>query len=102
MPIYEYACGKCKSHFEHFARSLSDQPKKCPECGSKRVTKQFSSFATTKTFQLASGHSKSSKAPAKAAASPAASPATCPAAKSSKAAACPAAGSCEKSSCGAK
>ena len=63
MPIYEYTCGKCKHDFEHFARNLSDQPKKCPKCGSKRVKKQFSSFATTKTFQLASGPSKSSKAP---------------------------------------
>ena len=63
MPIYEYNCAKCNNSFEHFARNSTDHPSKCPECGSRRVKKQFSAFATTKTFQMASGYSKSSKAP---------------------------------------
>jgi putative FmdB family regulatory protein len=64
MPIYEYNCGKCGAGFEHLARSRSDTPKKCPQCGSGRVSKQLSSFATTKTFQTASGCGGCAKAPA--------------------------------------
>ena len=64
MPIYEYNCAKCNNSFEHFARTSSDHPNKCPECGSRRVKKQLSAFATKKTFQMASGYGKSAKAPA--------------------------------------
>jgi putative FmdB family regulatory protein len=77
MPIYEYTCSKCKDNFEHLARSLDDHPGKCPACGSRKVSKQFSAFATTKTFQMASGQASCPKAPA-----------------------CPAAGSCASGCCG--
>ena len=55
MPIYEYKCAKCDSNFEYLARNLNDAPQSCPSCASKRVTKQFSSFATNSTFQIESG-----------------------------------------------
>ena len=44
VPIYEYACMKCESHFEELVRS-SDQAVTCPECGAAKVLKQLSSFA---------------------------------------------------------
>lgn len=31
MPLYEYACGKCKEHFDEFMPVGSDPPK-CPKC----------------------------------------------------------------------
>ncbi|MFO7937885.1 MAG: zinc ribbon domain-containing protein [Kiritimatiellia bacterium] len=61
MPIYEYNCAKCGNDFEHLAKSSTDRPVKCPSCGSRRLKKQFSPFATTKTFQLASGYGGSRK-----------------------------------------
>jgi putative FmdB family regulatory protein len=44
VPIYEYACMECESHFEELVRS-SDQAVTCPECGAANVLKQLSSFA---------------------------------------------------------
>jgi putative FmdB family regulatory protein len=44
VPIYEYACMACESHFEELVRS-SEQAVTCPECGAAKVLKQFSTFA---------------------------------------------------------
>ena len=44
MPIYEYACMECESHFEELVRS-SEQAVACPECGAAKVLKQLSTFA---------------------------------------------------------
>jgi putative FmdB family regulatory protein len=44
VPIYEYACMECESHFEELVRS-SDQAVTCPECGAAKVLKQLSTFA---------------------------------------------------------
>ena len=44
MPIYEYACMQCESHFEELVRS-AEQAVLCPECGAGKVVKQFSAFA---------------------------------------------------------
>jgi len=44
MPIYEYTCDKCGLSFEQLLASSSAKAK-CPECGSSKVTKQFSAFA---------------------------------------------------------
>jgi putative FmdB family regulatory protein len=43
MPIYEYVCMKCESHFEELVRN-GEQPD-CPDCGASDVMKQFSVFA---------------------------------------------------------
>jgi putative FmdB family regulatory protein len=43
MPIYEYVCMKCESHFEELVRNGEEPP--CPDCGSAKVAKQFSVFA---------------------------------------------------------
>lgn len=44
MPIYEYHCPKCNKDHELLVRSSADQPD-CPACGSKKLEKQFSTFA---------------------------------------------------------
>jgi putative FmdB family regulatory protein len=44
MPIYEYACMECESHFEELVRS-SGQAVTCPECGAAKVLRQLSTFA---------------------------------------------------------
>ncbi len=47
MPIYEYTCAKCGHRFERLVRTDEDVPGKCPECGSTRIQKQFSTFSAT-------------------------------------------------------
>ncbi len=44
MPIYEYACMECESHFEELVRN-AEQAVACPDCGARNVLKQMSSFA---------------------------------------------------------
>ena len=44
MPIYEYVCMECESHFEELVRS-ADQKVECPDCSAEKVVKQFSVFA---------------------------------------------------------
>jgi putative FmdB family regulatory protein len=44
MPIYEYVCMSCESHFEELVRNGHDPD--CPDCGASNVRKQFSVFAT--------------------------------------------------------
>ncbi|HEY7705882.1 MAG TPA: zinc ribbon domain-containing protein [Gaiellaceae bacterium] len=43
MPIYEYVCMSCESHFEELVRN-GEQPD-CPDCGTANVRKQLSIFA---------------------------------------------------------
>jgi len=44
VPIYEYVCMECESHFEELVRS-ADQEVTCPDCSAEKVVKQFSVFA---------------------------------------------------------
>jgi putative FmdB family regulatory protein len=46
MPMYEYACMECESHFEELVRS-AEQAVVCPECGAGNVLKQLSTFAVS-------------------------------------------------------
>jgi len=43
VPIYEYVCMECESHFEELVRN-GEQPD-CPDCASANVRKQLSVFA---------------------------------------------------------
>jgi putative FmdB family regulatory protein len=43
MPIYEYVCMSCESHFEELVRV--DETPPCPDCGSEQASRQFSTFA---------------------------------------------------------
>ena len=71
MPIYEYICGKCEHAFEHLLRSSDEKPK-CPQCGSTRLDRQFSTFAA---------QSKSASAPC-GSSSPCAAAGGCPSGRS--------------------
>ena len=44
MPIYEYVCMQCESHFEELVR-YDDGPPACPDCGAQNARKQLSVFA---------------------------------------------------------
>jgi putative FmdB family regulatory protein len=55
MPIYEYVCMSCESHFEELVR-LDESPP-CPDCGSEKAKRQFSSFAAHGLTKAPSGGS---------------------------------------------
>ena len=49
MPIYEYACPKCRVIFSFLSKRLNpDRLPTCPKCGNKKMSKQMSRFATTR------------------------------------------------------
>jgi putative FmdB family regulatory protein len=43
MPIYEYVCMECESHFEELVRN--GEAVWCPDCEASNVRKQLSVFA---------------------------------------------------------
>ena len=43
MPIYEFVCMECESHYEELVPMGATAD--CPDCGSVNVRKQFSVFA---------------------------------------------------------
>src|SRR5712691_8645977 len=46
MPIYEFACPKCRVIFNFLSkRTDPDRSPTCPKCGNKKLTKQMSRFA---------------------------------------------------------
>lgn len=49
MPIYEFACPKCRRIFSFLSKRLNpDRKPVCPKCGSNRLEKQISGFAMLK------------------------------------------------------
>jgi putative FmdB family regulatory protein len=49
MPIYEYACPKCRVIFSFLSKRIKpDRAPVCPKCGNKKMSKQMSRFAMTK------------------------------------------------------
>jgi putative FmdB family regulatory protein len=46
MPIYEFHCEKCGKDSEILVRSSDWKGTKCPECGSMKIEKKFSVFAS--------------------------------------------------------
>jgi putative FmdB family regulatory protein len=46
MPIYEFHCEKCGRDNEILARSSDWSGTKCPHCGSSKLDKKFSTFAS--------------------------------------------------------
>ena len=46
MPIYEFHCGKCGKDSEVLVRSKDWKGTRCPHCGSTRLSKKFSVFAS--------------------------------------------------------
>jgi putative FmdB family regulatory protein len=48
MPIYEFACPKCRVIFNFFYKKPEpERLPKCPRCGNKRMTHQMSRFAVS-------------------------------------------------------
>jgi putative FmdB family regulatory protein len=37
LPLYEYACEKCKNHFEKIEHVGAPETRKCPKCGAKAM-----------------------------------------------------------------
>ena len=49
MPIYEYACPKCRVIFNFLSKRINpDRLPTCPKCGNKKMTKQMSRFAMSR------------------------------------------------------
>jgi putative FmdB family regulatory protein len=57
VPIYEYVCMECESHFEELVRG--DETVACPDCSATNVSKQFSTFAVHGAAKLPSVRSSS-------------------------------------------
>lgn len=49
MPIYEYACPKCRKIFNFLSKRIKpDRLPVCPKCGNKKMVKELSRFAMIK------------------------------------------------------
>jgi putative FmdB family regulatory protein len=49
MPIYEFACPKCRKIYSFLSKRINpDRLPVCPKCGNKKLEKQLSNFALTK------------------------------------------------------
>ena len=47
MPIYEYACPKCRVIFNFLSKRIKpERLPTCPKCGNKKMARQMSAFAT--------------------------------------------------------
>jgi len=46
MPLYEFHCEKCERDSEILVRSKNWEGTKCPHCGSTKLEKKFSTFAS--------------------------------------------------------
>lgn len=47
MPIYEFHCEKCEKDSELLVRSSKWEGTKCPHCGSTKLEKRLSVFASS-------------------------------------------------------
>lgn len=49
MPIYEFACPKCRVIYNFLSKRVNpDHSPVCPKCGNKKLAKQMSRFAMTR------------------------------------------------------
>lgn len=49
MPIYEFACPKCRKIFNFLSKRVNPEgTPKCPKCGTRKMSKMMSSFAMPK------------------------------------------------------
>ena len=54
MPIYEFACPKCRRIYSFLSKRVKpDHLPACPKCGNKKLSKQLSRFAMTRGLQAA-------------------------------------------------
>jgi putative FmdB family regulatory protein len=56
MPIYEFACPKCRRIFSFLSKRVSpDHLPACPKCGNKKLKKEMSRFAMTRGLKESAG-----------------------------------------------
>ncbi|MCX8156498.1 MAG: zinc ribbon domain-containing protein [Verrucomicrobiae bacterium] len=55
MPIYEFHCEKCGKDSEILVRSAQWEGTLCPHCGSTRLSKKLSVFASATTGSSSTG-----------------------------------------------
>jgi len=49
MPIYEFACSKCRRIYSFLSKRINpDRTPACPKCGNKKLQKEVSRFAMTR------------------------------------------------------
>jgi putative FmdB family regulatory protein len=53
MPLYEFHCDACNKNSELLVRSSNWKGTKCPNCGSTKLKKGFSTFASSVAGQSA-------------------------------------------------
>lgn len=46
MPLYEFECGNCRKEFELLVPSAKWKGAVCPHCGSNKLSKKLSVFAS--------------------------------------------------------
>jgi len=52
MPIYEFACPKCRTIFNFLSKRVNpDRLPVCPKCGNKKMQKQMSRFAMSRNLK---------------------------------------------------
>jgi putative FmdB family regulatory protein len=47
MPLYEFVCEACEQEFEKLVASANWRGATCPHCGSKKLQKKLSVFASS-------------------------------------------------------
>ena len=62
MPIYEFACPKCRVIFNFLSKRVNpDRLPVCPKCGNKKMAKQMSNFAMPRGVKEPSATSEDSE-----------------------------------------
>jgi putative FmdB family regulatory protein len=64
MPIYEFACPKCRRIFSFLSKRINpDRLPVCPKCGNKKLEKQLSRFAMTRGLAESTGTDEGGEGP---------------------------------------
>jgi len=64
MPIYEFACSKCRKIYSFLSKRINpDRLPVCPKCGNKKLTKEMSRFAMTRGLAESSGAGEGGEGP---------------------------------------
>jgi putative FmdB family regulatory protein len=64
MPIYEFACPKCRKIYSFLSKRVNpDHLPICPKCGNKKLEKQMSRFAMTRGLAESSEASEGGEGP---------------------------------------
>jgi putative FmdB family regulatory protein len=64
MPIYEFACPKCRRIYSFLSKRMNpDHLPVCPKCGSKKMSKQISRFAMTRKLSEPPAKTESGEPP---------------------------------------